>query len=144
MSADGSKVIYDLTSGIDFSKGRVVADTVAMLMWNNDLKAFWSEQGDNLTFNPRYDVEIRLPQLDGKKMQGVRQEIEKDLEKSDMLTSFNDYLNNASRQRVTLGAVMMLGPLWAFALAHHRSSVEKMDELGTLYAYMSLHISILE
>ena len=144
MSADGSKVIYDLTSGIDFSRGKWVVDTIAMLMWNNDLEAFWTEQGDDLTFTPRYDVEIRLPRLDEKGSQLAREEIERDLERSDMLNSFNDHLNRVSQHSVSLGEVMLLGPIWAFALAHHKSKVQKVDELARLYNEMSSHISIVD
>lgn len=143
-NADGSKVTYDLSTGVDFSSGRTVADAIARTLWERDLKSFWIQNGNAMSFHPKYDIEVHLPHDLGDRAQKTVEKIQKDLEDVEMWNDLNSYLYSTSHQGVGLGSVLIMGPIWAYALAAHADKVREKEKLAELYQEMSSHISITE
>lgn len=61
MNVDGTKAAYDLTAGIGVKQCMELSDGIASVLWQHDLKAFWSRTGKGMAFTPRYDAHIILP-----------------------------------------------------------------------------------
>src|SRR2546427_11059111 len=61
LSMDGTRAIYDLTSGVDFSKPRRTAEAIARVVWEQDVESWWTWEGTEPVFKPNRTVEIRLP-----------------------------------------------------------------------------------
>src|SRR5947208_16088795 len=61
LSPDGTKAIYDLTSGVDFSKPKTTARAIAEVLWEEDVQSWWTWRGAGPAFPPTRKVELRLP-----------------------------------------------------------------------------------
>src|SRR5213080_2436829 len=61
LSPDGTKAIYDLTSGVDFSKPKRTARAIAQVLWEEDVQSWWTWRGAGPAFHPTRKVELRLP-----------------------------------------------------------------------------------
>src|SRR2546430_15641609 len=51
LSMDGTRAIYDLTSGVDFSKPRLTAEAIARVVWEQDVESWWTWRGTEPVFN---------------------------------------------------------------------------------------------
>src|SRR5207247_5842191 len=61
LSPDGTKAIYDLTSGVDFSKPKRTARAIAQVLWEEDVESWCTGRGAGPAFHPTRKVELRLP-----------------------------------------------------------------------------------
>ena len=92
LSLDGSRAVYDLTSGIDFSKPRRTAEAIAQVVWEEDVKAWWNWKGGEIVFTPNRKVEIRLPRDHHRKISRASEEFWEDLEKGEFAAHVGWYV----------------------------------------------------
>ena len=141
MNPDGSKVIYDLSVGVDFSSIKLAADAVARTIWERDLKGFWSETGGKMIFTPRYDVQVKLPSNLGHRGKKASALVEKDLEQEEMRREFTDYVKGVARREEGVGDISenaTTSVLFSY-LEEREIRGEVMDEL---FEKMTSHITI--
>src|SRR5881392_372518 len=85
LSPDGTKAIYDLTSGVDFSKPKRTARAIAQVLWEEDVQSWWTWRGAGPAFHPTRKVELRLPSGHDRKVEG-RQGVQQVLRKGRVRT----------------------------------------------------------
>lgn len=74
MTIDGSKVVYDLTSGVDFSKPSNTAKALASVMFDEDISKWFVNEGDELLFKPTYRAEIIINDEPDRTMNSIIEE----------------------------------------------------------------------
>ena len=70
LSVDGTKAVYDLTSGTDFSKPRLTAEAIARVVWEQDVESWWTWRGTEPVFKPSRKVGdpiVARPTSEGRK-----------------------------------------------------------------------------
>src|SRR5947208_9753213 len=98
LSVDGTKAVYDLTSGTDFSKPRLTAEAIARVVWEQDVESWWTWRGTEPVFKPNRKVEIRLPRDQHRKVAKAAEEFQKDL-KEEFAPSVDSYLYRLTDDR---------------------------------------------
>src|SRR2546427_809772 len=98
LSMDGTRAIYDLTSGIDFSKPRWTAEAIARVVWEQDVESWWTWEGTEPVFKPNRTVEIRLPRDPDRKVAKAAAEFQADL-KEELAPSIASYLSSLNDPR---------------------------------------------
>src|SRR6266480_4477602 len=81
LSPDGTKAIYDLTSGVDFSKPKRTARAIAQVLWEEDVQSWWTWRGAGPAFHPTRKVELRLPSGHDRKVAKAAKEFNKSFER---------------------------------------------------------------
>src|SRR5439155_22384368 len=61
LSPDGTKAIYDLTSGVDFSKPKRTPRAIAQVLREEDVQSWWTWTGAGPALHPTRKVEPPLP-----------------------------------------------------------------------------------
>src|SRR5256885_7053131 len=98
LSMDGTRAIYDLTSGVDFSKPRRTAEAIARVVWEQDVESWWTWEGTEPVFKPNRTVEIRLPRDPDRKVAKAAAEFQTDL-KEEFAPSIDSYLYRLNDDR---------------------------------------------
>ena len=92
VSLDGTKAVYDLTSGIDFSRPRRTAEAIAKVVWEQDARSWWNWRGGDPIFEPHHKVELRLPRDHDRKVARAAEEFREDLKKHELAPFVDSYL----------------------------------------------------
>ena len=142
LSLDGTKAIYDLTSGIDFSKPRQTAEAIAQVVWDQDVESWWKWEGDELIFAPSRKVELRLPSDHDRKVAKAAEEFLEDLKKEELAASVRSYVDRVTDDRADWFAIFFLGPLWAYLLQHWDNRAKRQAGLDRLFAKMADYIVV--
>jgi hypothetical protein len=142
LSLDGLKAIYDLTSGIDFSKPRQTAEAIAQVIWEDDVKSWWSWQAGEMVFNPARRVEIRLPREHHRKVAKAAEEFEEALKKGEFAPSVDPYLYAVTDHHADWFTIFFLGPLLAYLLQRAENRQRQRAELDRLFAEMAGYIIV--
>lgn len=142
LSLDGTKAIYDLTSGIDFSKPRQTAEAIAQVVWDQDVESWWRWEGGEPIFAPSRKVEFRLPSDHDRKVAKAAEEFLDDLKKGEFAASVGPYVDRVTDDRADWFAIFLLGPLWAYLLQHWDNRAKQQAELDRLFAEMADYIVV--
>lgn len=137
LSLDGSRATYDLTSGIDFSKPRQTAEAIARVLWDQDVKAWWSFQGGLPVFAPNRKVEVRLPRDHHRKVAKAAEEFWKDLENDEFAPQVRWYVSRVRDERADWLNIFLWGPLWAYLLQNGENRARERAELDRLFGEMA-------
>src|SRR3989475_13242418 len=125
LSMDGTRAIYDLTSGIDFSKPRRTAEAIARVAWEQDVESWWTWEGAEPVFKPNRTVEIRLPRDPDRKVARAAAEFQADL-KEEFAPSIDSYLYSLNDERADWFSIFFLGPLWTYSSSTRRTVRDNM------------------
>ncbi len=136
LSMDGTRAIYDLTSGIDFSKPRRTAEAIARVVWEQDVESWWTWEGTEPVFKPNRTVEIRLPRDPDRKVAKAAAEFQADL-KEEFAPSIDSYLYSLNDDRADWFSIFFLGPLWTYILQHAENRQRQQEALNRLFAEMA-------
>ena len=142
LNADGTKAIYNLLYGIDFSKPRVTAEAIARVVWEEDIQAWWSVQDGKAVCSPTRQIEIHLPDEHNRKIAKTVDEFKADLMNEELGDHLGGYLDSVSNYSVDWATVFLMGPLWAYLAEKSEIKQRRQEELGKLFAQMSGHISV--
>lgn len=123
VSQDGSLVTYDLTSGIDFSHPKKLAQALANVFFEHDAKGWFKASQDEMDFVPDYKVRVVLSEGNGKLLEEVVEDFLKDLKGDELTGSLSsdvkDEVENASR----LGLALTTGALRSALYGHSEKKV---------------------
>jgi len=141
LSLDGTRAVYDLTSGIDFSKPRRTAEAIARVVWEQDVESWWSWEGTEPVFKPNRKVEIRLPRDHQRKVAKAAAEFQEEL-KEEFAPSINSYLYRLNDDRADWFSIFFLGPLWTYLVQHAENRQRQQEALDRLFAEMAGYIAV--
>ena len=142
VNADGSKAIYNLAYGVDFSKPRATAEAIASVLWHEDVAGWWSIQEGKAVCAPTRQIEIHLPDEHNRKIAKTVDEFKEDLRNHELADHLGGYLASVSDYNVDWATVFLLGPLWSYLAEQSEIKARRQAELGRLFAQMSSHITI--
>lgn len=141
LSLDGTRAIYDLTSGVDFSKPRRTAEAIARVVWEQDVESWWTWKGREPVFEPNRKVEIRLPPDHDLKVAKAAAEFQADL-KEEFAPSVDSYLYSLADDRADWFSIFFLGPLWTYLIQHADNRQRQREGLDHLFAQMAGYIVV--
>jgi len=139
---DGLRAIYDLTSGVDFSKPRQTAEAIAQVVWDQDVKAWWSLRDGMPLFAPNRKVEIRLPKDPHRKVAKAAEEFWKDLEDSEFAPQVRWYVSRVRDDSADWLRIFLWGPLWAYLAQGWENRARERSELDRLFGEMAGYILV--
>lgn len=142
LSLDGTRAIYDLTSGIDFSKPKRMAEAIAQVVWEQDAKAWWRWQGSMPIFAPTHKVEIRLPRGGHRQVAKAAEEFREDLKKEEFAPYVGSYVDRVRDDSADWPAIFFLGPITAYLLSRWDNRERRRAELDRLFADMAGYIVV--
>jgi hypothetical protein len=142
LSLDGLRAIYDLTSGVDFSKPRHTAEAIAQVVWEEDVKAWWNWKGGEIVFTPNRKVEIRLPRDHHRKISRASEEFWEDLEKGEFAAHVGSYVSRVRDDRADWTSIFLWGPLWAWLMQNWQNQAREREELDRLFDEMTGYIIV--
>jgi len=142
VSLDGTKAVYDLTSGIDFSRPRRTAEAIAKVVWEQDARSWWNWRGGDPIFEPHHKVELRLPRDHDRKVAKAAEEFREDLKKHELAPFVDSYLYQQTDDCADWFTIFFLGPLLAYILQHADNRQRQREALDRLFAEMTGYILI--
>ncbi len=142
VNADGSKVIYDLTGGVDYSSERRVLDVIASTLWERDFRAAWILKDGKMTFSPKYDVEVWLPPSLGFNADRTARQIEKDMEKGGMMKDMYDYVFKKVHEDPGTGDFLLYGQFISLFFSSLKNRSMEKEEIADLFRQMSQHLRV--
>jgi hypothetical protein len=110
---DRSLVVYDLTTGVDFTKPRVTAEALAEVFFNMDVSKWFKEENGSLTFNAKDSVEIRIADEHNKRIEKTINDFKKDLDKDELRRAYSSEIEAAANYHAGLGMIMFGGLMTA-------------------------------
>jgi len=142
LSLDGTKAVYDLTSGIDFSRPRRTAEAIAQVVWEQDARSWWNWRAGDPIFEPHHKVELRLPRDHDRKVAKAAEEFREDLKNHELAPFVDSYLYRQADDRADWFTIFFLGPLLAYILQHADNRQRQREALDRLFAEMTGYILI--
>ncbi len=133
MSPDGSRVVYDLTTGVDFSNPRLTADILAEVFFKQDVSVWFERNGQSLNFKPEYRAEILVSDNHNREVEKTMKDFFADLRNDEIRRDYADIIENSATYHAGLGTVFFAGLLTALILqAGVRHSEKKSFVSGLL------------
>lgn len=134
ISKDVDNVIYDLTSGVDFSKPRELAMAISEVFFQKDALNWFKVNDQKLVFEPSYKVQIVLSESDHKKMESVVDEFMEDLKKKNIERNFSGEIKKDSSNEFNLQTAITNHALHSVIFHHSLNKVyenEIADDIFT-------------
>ena len=141
LSADGSRVVYDLTRGVDFSRPGATAWAIAKVLWEEDVHAWWSLQDGKPVCAPTRPLELRLRAEHNRKVAMAVRGFRKDLRDYELKIHLAGYLDSVSDYSTGWPMATMLGPQFQFAQVLVVSKEQK-HETDRLFSLMSRNLRV--
>lgn len=88
VSADGKRVLYDLTKGVDFERPRKTAEALAAVFYVNEVSKWFTRKDKDITYSPTCTVEMRFQEIHSKAMKSVLEDFHTDLKNDDLRNAF--------------------------------------------------------
>jgi hypothetical protein len=142
LSLDQSRAIYDLTSGIDFSRPRRTAEAIAQVVWEVDVKDWWTWKDGEPVFAPDHKVELRMPAEHHRKVAKAVEEFEEGLKNNEFAPEFAWYTARARDDRADWLSIFIWGPLWSYLMQQWSNRRLERDALDRLFSEMSGYIVV--
>lgn len=127
-----SLVVYDLTTGVDFSKPRETAEALADVFFHMDASKWFKEENNSLIFNATESVEVRIADEHNKKIAKTLDDFKKDLKKDEIAKEYAKEIEAAGTYNASLGFMLLGGfmnAMIAEALVRRDQRVGYMGEL---------------
>lgn len=123
VSADGSLVTYDLTSGVDFSNPKKTAEALAKVFFENEARTWFTVSGDHVDFNPTYRVRIVLAEEHNKMLEETVDDFLKDLQKEEISPSYSKQIKDNAERATKLQTVIAVGTIRSMLFGHTEEKV---------------------
>jgi len=142
LSPDGTKAIYDLTSGVDFSKPKRTARAIAQVLWEEDVQSWWTWRGAGPAFHPTRKVELRLPSGHDRKVAKAAKEFNKSFERDafGLDESPTDHLDDFLALGLTM--TLLAGPLRDYLDLYSDDRQKQREEIDRLLALMAGYLVV--
>lgn len=118
-SDDGALVTYDLTSGIDFSNPRKVAEAMAKVFFDTDADKWFKVTGDHVDFDPSYKVRFVLAEEHHKKIEKTVDDFLGDLQKDEIYPTFSKQIDDVANRASKVSAAVAGGAIRSAFFKHY-------------------------
>ncbi len=139
---DGSEAIYDLRFGVDFSKPRRTAEAIARVVWQEDVQAWWTVNNGKPVCTPTHRVKLLVPDEHNRRIGKTLDEFTKDLREQDLGERVAGYLDSRANREADWGAIILMGPLWAYLLQDADIRAQRREDLESLFSQMAKYITV--
>ncbi|MGP6206906.1 hypothetical protein ACNF42_02580 [Cuniculiplasma sp. SKW3] len=129
VSEDSNNVIYDLTSGFDFSKPKEMAMAIAEEFFEKDALKWFKVNDGKLEFEPSYRVQIVLSKSDHKKIENVVDDFMEDLKKKNIERGFSGQIRKDASDEMNLQTAITNHAFHSVIFHHSLEKVYK-DEIS--------------
>lgn len=121
MASDNSIVIYDLTTGVDFTHPKKTAEALADVFFQKDAINWFTKKDDDLDFTAKYKGRIILKQGDHHRMKATFKDFISDLKSEEIDKQFHDQVeaNAAPDDPSFMGSMSGLLSVWAWEHSQH-------------------------
>ena len=123
VSGDGSLVIYDLTSNVDFSNPKLIAKTLSEVFFEKDAKNWFKVDDDKIDFEPTYKVRVVLAEEHNKKLEATVDDLLEDLLKDDLSGTYSKQIKDDSVEASHLQSAMAAGAIRSAIFRHSEEKV---------------------
>ena len=123
VSEDGSLVTYDLTSGVDFSNPKRVAEVLSKVFFEKDAMNWFKVSDDRVDFEPTYKVRIVLAEDHNKKLEDTVDNFLKDLQKENISRTYSKEIKNDAGNASRFQTVMAVGAIRSLIFRHSEEKV---------------------
>lgn len=138
----GSDIVYDLTSGVDFSKPRKTGEALAKVIFEQDVSKWISVDGENLTVKPTGKVEIRIMNEHDRAVEKTIKDFKKDVEDDELRTHYSQQVESAADYQAGIGSYLFLGVGTTLLIQHMQRSSQKSEFLGNIMSQIMSSISV--
>lgn len=125
VSDDGALVTYDLTSGVDFSNPRKVADALAIVFFEKDAVNWFKVSGDHIEFDPTCKVRVVLAEEHSKRLDETVDDFLEDLKEKEIYQKFSQHIDDAASRASRLKAAMVRGSLTSLITKHLDRKIDR-------------------
>ena len=129
---DRSLVVYDLTTGVDFSKPRNTAEALADVFFHMDASKWFREEGDKLVFKAGNRVEIRIADEHNRKIEKTVEDFRKDLRNDEVKKEYVNEIEAAATYNAGLGFMIIGGVMNAMLMEAMVRRDQKNQYVGQL------------
>ncbi len=133
-SEDGSTVVYNLASGLDFSNPKKVAEALATVFFETDGVKWFKVEGDHIEFNPKFKVRILLAKEHLKLLNKTVNDFLEDLKKDELNKRFARQIHDIStseEKQQTVKGIAVIGSLLNKPFFRKEDKTEIEDQLFT-------------
>ena len=123
VSGDGSLVIYDLTSNVDFSNPKLIAKTLSEVFFEKDAKNWFKVDDDKIDFEPTYKVRVVLAEEHNKKLEATVDDLLEDLQKDDLSGTYSKQIKDDSVEASHLQSAMAAGAIRSAIFRHSEEKI---------------------
>lgn len=142
VSMDGSKVTYDLSSGVDFSKPRKTGEALASVIFDQDVSKWIKIEGDKLSIVPTQKIEIRVLDSHNKEVGKTVNDFKKDLENDEIKTHYSNQVEASATYQAGMASYLFLGIGTTLLMQHMARSSEKSQFLSELMGNIMPNITV--
>lgn len=125
ISQDGLLVTYDLTTGVDFSNPKKVAEALAKVFFQKDAANWFKVSGDTIDFDPDYKVRIVLAEDHNKRLEETVDDFLEDLQKEDISRNYARQIRDNADRASKLQTVIAVGAFKSLLFRHTEDRVYK-------------------
>lgn len=139
---DGTRVVYDLAHGMDFSRPRATAEAIARVVWEEDVEGWWSLKEGRPVCVPTGTIEIRIPAEHNHRVAKAVLEFRKELMNEELADYLSEYLDSASEYEVSWPTFLLLGPVRSYLVEGLESRARRRERLESLFLQTSHYIRV--
>lgn len=139
---NGAVVVYDLTSGIDFSNPRKTGEALARVIFEQDVSRWVKVEGNKITINPSTKLDIRIMDDHNKAIDKTMNDFKKDMEKDELRGHYSQQIEAAANYQAGIASYLFLGIGTSLLLEHMERSSEKSAFVDDLMYKLMANISV--
>ncbi len=96
LSQDGTRVIYNLTEGLDFSEPKKVAEALASVIFEKDAVNWFETDGEHINFKPSYKVRVLLAKEHNERIEKTVKDFLEDFKTMELDKKFSSQIKEIS------------------------------------------------
>lgn len=142
VSMDGTKVTYDLSSGVDFSKPRKTGEALAGVIFDQDVSKWIKVEGEKISIKPSQKIEIRVLDSHNKEVGKTVKDFKKDLESDEIKEHYREQIEASATYEAGMASYVFLGIGTTLLLQHMQRSSEKSQFLSEIMGDIMPNITV--
>ena len=127
---------------MDFSRPRQAGEAIARVLWDADVRDWWSVTEGKAAFAPTHRVQILVPDEHNRKVAKAVDAFKKDFEQEDFADHFRGYLSSSTDYNIDWATIFVFGPLLAYLMEKSAIRDERRGELDRLFSQMAGYITV--
>lgn len=142
VAMNGSDVVYDLTSGVDFSKPRKTSEALAKVIFEKDVSSWVQTDGEKISVVPKTKLEIRILDNHNKAIEKTLKDFRKDMEYDELRTKYSRQIETAATYKAGVASYLFLGIGTSLLIQHMQRSEQKSEFVDELMSKLMDSITV--